>query len=102
MSKRNYDELLTAGNKAQLEKLKDNEHKEGFNNIDLYYANERLSEEVEELEKELYNIAILEGTTQYFCKKKLNYKKIRHEAADVANFAHMIILACDKEIKKEG
>ena len=36
--KRNYESLLQSGNKAQLEKLKQNKHKPGFEDIDIIYA----------------------------------------------------------------
>lgn len=75
---RDYEELLKAGNKAQLEKLKENKHKKGFDEISIPYAYGRMKEEMSELFK-------ARGT-----------ENIRLEAADVANFAHMIILKCDK------
>ncbi len=89
---RNYKELLKAGNAAQLEKLKENKHKDGFDNIDIYYAYKRLIEEKIELGDELYQPL---GRKDF-----LDYQKIKNEAADVANFAHMIILKCKKELSK--
>ncbi len=86
---RDYSKLLDAGNAAQLEKLLQNEHKRDFENIDLYYALGRLHNEWEELADELL-------------LNDLDYKAIRHEAADIANFAHMVVLKCDKEICKSG
>lgn len=88
---RDYEKLLNAGNKAQLEKLKMNEHKDGFDNIDIDDAFEKIGCEYKELAFE-------------FVKKitdKEEYDKIRHEAADIANFAHMIILACDKKLQEK-
>jgi hypothetical protein len=83
---RNYDELISAGNKAQLEKLKIHKDKPGnFEDIDLKWANKRIGDELWELSNEVH-------------AEKTDYCKIRHEAADIANFAHMIILRCDKEI----
>jgi len=87
-TKRDYKKLLESGNKAQLEKLKNNEHKSGFENLDIDYAFERLKEEVHELLVELQGV------------KERNPSDIRSEAADVANFAYMIILKCDQEINK--
>lgn len=89
--KRDYDELLQAGNKAQLEKLIENEHKDGFDDIDIEYALDRLLDEYIELRKEIKS---LNDSTS-----KIWHRRIRHEAADVANFAHMIILRCDKELQ---
>ena len=91
--KRNYKELLKAGNKAQLEKLQQNGHKKGFDDIDIDYAYIRLEVEMDELLKEL----LLFPSSK---DRKKVYEKIRHEAADIANYAHMIILKCDKEIAK--
>ena len=91
--KRNYEELFQAGNKAQLEKLHENEHKDGFDNIDIDYAYIRLEVEMDELLKEL----LLFPSSK---DRKKAYEKIRHEAADIANYAYMIILKCDKEIAK--
>ena len=87
---RDYDALLKAGNQAQIEKLKKNEHKKGFDNIGFTYGFIRLTEELKELEEEL--ICLKHGLN--------NYETLRSEAADIANFAHMIILACDKELDK--
>ena len=87
---RNYTQLITAGTAAQMEKLKQNEHKRGFDNISFEYAYHRLIEEVGEL-------------SEAFRAKVVNIqgiKNIRSEAEDVANFAHMIILKCDKLIKE--
>ncbi len=85
--KRDYDKLLESGNKAQLEKLLLNEHKRGFENINLDYAINRIYQEIEELhEAHLFN--------------DVDFSSIRKEAADIANFAHMIIFKCDQELNK--
>jgi phosphotransacetylase len=85
--KRDYEKLLESGNKAQLEKLLLNEHKRGFENIDLNYASDRIEEELDELWVEIQ-------------MKNKDFSAIRKEAADIANFAHMIIYKCDQELKK--
>ena len=87
---RNYEDLLSAGNKAQLEKLEENSHKRGFDNIDLNYAHTRIKEEMSELDIEINGLPH---------DQRIDFKKVRREAADVANFAHMIIFKCDQEIK---
>lgn len=84
--KRNIDKLLQSGIAAQTEKLLENSEKRGFDNIDIDYGFKRLQDEYLELFDELYYV------------KKRDPHKIRREAADVANFAHMIIFACDKLI----
>ncbi len=97
---RDYTALLEAGNKAQLEKLKKNGFKKGFDTIGITKAFTRLQDEVRELDEELYNTMNQEGCIIKFLKCTSDVKKVRHEAADIANFSHMIILACDKEIEK--
>lgn len=89
--KRDYNKLINSGTTAQIEKLKENEHKKGFDNIDVYYAFKRIIEETEELKNELYQFC--------FKKKNIDYNKARREAADIANFAHMIIYFCDRMMK---
>ena len=83
---RDYTALIEAGTAAQLEKLEQNGHKEGFDNININYALKRITEEYVEAYQETHESII-------------DYSKVRHEAADIANFAHMVILACDKQIK---
>ncbi len=83
MGNRDYDKLLKAGNAAQLEKLKENEHKQGWDDMNIDYAVDRIVEEVEELIRER------------------DVQCIRREAADIANFCHMIILRCDRIIQLE-
>lgn len=86
-----YKELFTAGNKAQLEKLKENENKSGWNkNIPIRYFFEKIKDELEELKEAFFEID--EDDLQCW------YKNIRGEAADIANYAQMIILKCDKKI----
>lgn len=79
--------LLEAGNKAQLEKLKENEHKTGFDDLEIDYVYKRIKEEVKELMFEL-------------TENSINYVATRKELADIANFCHMGILTCDKLIKE--
>ncbi len=91
---RDIDALLKAGNKAQREKLEENRHKGGFDIDDLFITYEKLVAEVYELKEELY--------TELTPKKEIDYVKAKREAADVANFAHMIILKCDNILNEEG
>ncbi len=93
--KRDYTALLKAGNAAQIEKLEMNGHKSGFDEINIDYAYSRICQEVKELHNELFESDLVVNYGEY------DIKKVRHEAADIANFAHMIILACDKEIDNE-
>ena len=87
---RDYTKLQKAGNKAGLEKLKARETK--YNSLvgDVQEAYRLLVDEVEELGFEVFK--------HFWVGDRL--KEIRHEAADVRNFADMIILACDEGLKK--
>jgi hypothetical protein len=80
--------LLFSGNKAQMEKLMDekNRAKGGWELMTIRELNTKLIEEVCEL---LLEVAL----------EKSDFISIRLEAADVANFAHMIIQRCDREIQ---
>ena len=90
---RNYDSLLITCQAAMLEKLKENEHKDGFDNINLIHGVARLFDEADELDNELKK-AVRTGND-------INIPAVRREAADVANFAAMIIYKCDQILKEE-
>ena len=99
---RDYEKLISAGNKAQLEKLKlpENQHKRGFDDIDIHYAVKRITEEINELVKETFKIQEKTGYLITIPIDEMDIEAVRKEAADVANFAHMIILKCDQELNK--
>jgi NTP pyrophosphatase (non-canonical NTP hydrolase) len=78
---RNNAELLVHANIAMMEKLNENKHKPSWDNISLRELLKRLRQECAELDE-----AVDTGKPD----------DIRREAADVANFAAMIILFCDK------
>jgi cell division protein ZapA (FtsZ GTPase activity inhibitor) len=82
---RDYIGLINAGVTAQIEKLKDNEHKKGFEDVDIMYAFGRIMQEVKELEHEIV-----------FTE---NISAIRSKAADIANFCHMLIYRSDQELR---
>ena len=88
-----FNELLKSGNMAQLEKLNKNKHKNGFDNINILNAIEKIIYHVSNLEEEEYSYRIGDADAT------LNL--IRNRAANIANFAHMIILKCDKELSKD-
>ena len=83
---RNYDKLLAAGNAAQLEKLKRDSHKPPFETMDVEEAFGLMRQETHEVFTELYS------------SREIDYTALRSEFADVANFAHIGILACDREM----
>ncbi len=90
MSLRDYDKLLKAGKEAQLKKLKQNEHKGGFEKIDVPYVYGRICDEVAELEEVLYRIPWIkfeENTSEYITE-------VMDEAADIANFANWLSYMC--------
>jgi DNA-binding FadR family transcriptional regulator len=86
IEKRNYFGLFYSLIPAMLEKLYENKHKKGWENIDFEYASNRILDEYRELKE-----AIIDN----------DIKEIRREAADIANFAAMIIYQCDKKLKEE-
>jgi len=95
---RNYKALLKAGNKAQLIKLKQNGHKKGFEEIDMFYVLAKIIEEVDELRDELCDRSGYGGSV-HEPKNIIDYKAAMYEAADIANYAHMVILQCERKIK---
>jgi len=81
---RDYGILFAEQIQAQKEKLSENSHK-GTLLIPLHYAMDLLTGEYKELLQEFTTI-------------DRNIEAIRSEAADVANFAGMIILACNRKM----
>ena len=81
MNRRKYKDLLASGNAAQIEKLRENDHKDGFDGDNLAGIHVLLEDEVGELWEAIEDRDMI---------------KIRREAADVANYAHMIIYNCDR------
>ncbi len=88
---RNYSALLYAGNRAQLEKLNQNGHKGGWDEpIESLFK--KLRTETYELAHEIHLVG----------PEYRDPGAIRHEAADVANYAHMIIQKCDRELEAQN
>jgi hypothetical protein len=85
-----YEKMFEAGNKAQLEQMEANSHKdkydEAWNDIDLNWAMLKIGEHIPKM-----------VTCLFFCK--MGYHLVlRKLASDIANLAHMIILKCDNEM----
>lgn len=78
-NERDYDALLAAGNRAQLEKLREKEHKGPFDGAFI----------------ELGSLLYIEALELLEAIRENKPTEIRREAADVANYAHMIIQAVD-------
>jgi len=91
---RDIDALLKAGNQAQREKLEENGHKNDFDDTDIFHEFDRLEDEAAELYVEMFDIETAERLPV------VNYSKARREFADIANRAHLGIMACDKELIK--
>lgn len=106
-TERDYDELLERGNAAQLEKLRENEHKEGWGNIGISGLYRFMMYEIDELSEEVIDFrvnwsSIPNGDRPDPATKSLlinGLERIRREAADVANFAYFIISKCDEMIR---
>lgn len=89
---RDYNELIEHGSKAQIEKILDPKNVDkGDFSISLEYGLKRALDEWIELKTEIESFS---GSSLEY------YNRIRLEAADLANFAHMIIMHCDNEIEK--
>ncbi len=87
---RDYDKLLSVGKECQLKKLMQNEHKDGFDKIDVVYAYGRIRDEVEELSEVLHRIPWIkfeDNTSEYITE-------VMDEAAYIANFANWLSLMC--------
>jgi hypothetical protein len=102
---RNYAELITSAGKAMFEKLMENGHKCGFDEIPIVYAIGRAEDELEELygahdeylfSKNQYDLQPHSKDSKERLLKAI--KEMRREAADASNFPAMIILKCDKMI----
>lgn len=94
-----FESLLEAGNKAQIEKLEANNHKHGLGNNDIAFLIMKIMEHIFKLRGETCNKVDRYIQINYSLKDKLRYKIIRNIAADIANYAHMLIVYCDNEIK---
>jgi NTP pyrophosphatase (non-canonical NTP hydrolase) len=86
---RDHKKLFEAGNAAQLEKILRDSHKGDWQELSIEDLYLNLSQEWVELVE-----AVTTG----------GFADIRQEAADIANYAHMIIEACDSvlEVEKQG
>ena len=100
-----YDELFEVGNKAQLEQMERfGDEKGGWYDIDLRYGSDNLKEKADEVSISLTRLLL----RQAGYREGMNVSKkeiieflnlVKRKAAHSANFAHMIILECNKEIK---
>ncbi len=99
ISKKNnneYIELFKTGNAAQLKKMIENENeKSGWDDIDLDYAMEEITINLECMERyengKYFDLEFIRGNLDEMLLEK---------AANIANFAHMIIYTLSQEIIK--
>ena len=91
-----YDPMFEAGIKAQLEEMIKNNHKTGWDDIDITYAHSKIIDNRIELPKLLYNRHFGNPVSD----SEIDCESVRKIAANIANFAHMIILKCDNIIKE--
>lgn len=92
-----YDELFKASKKAQLERMAAHSQWSGWDDIRIDYAFGRLSWNRDEL-----LVEILNNNIDTILESKEGLALVRKSAADIANFAGMIILQCDKRNGTEG
>jgi hypothetical protein len=83
-----YEKLLASGNIAQLERLQQKQAVgyNGWDNIDYEYAKKKIEQKINILQKNIGASA----------------KEVRSIMADIANFAHMVILSCDNFIIEDA
>lgn len=98
MKDNKYSELFESGNKAQLKQMIKNEHKEGWNDINIKYAYKRIKQKTRILWREIYLKPFIFMVSGMLVRRYKDHRSIRKEAANIANFTQMIILKCDKEL----
>ena len=93
----NYKDLFRAGNKAQTEQMECNRHKRGWQNFPIHDSYQGIKMSGIHLQDYLFDLF----TDKKRKLRKVDYKEVRKKAANIANFAHMIILKCDKVISED-
>ena len=97
MEESKYNELFEHGNKAQLEQMVKNEHyKSGWDDFGLGAGFKGIRKNAIKIEDQLYTLFTRQGRK----KDSIDFESVRKRAANIANFAHMMILDCDKELSK--
>lgn len=85
---RDYHELIDAGNTAQMEKLRAREYKGDYEELEFDELFHLIIDEALELRAEIRRTNV---------PNIMRLNRIRNEAADVANYAHMVILRAERE-----
>lgn len=102
---RNNFDLLLHGQIAQIERLNDEKNKaKGDFETDIVKIYNGILEEFEELRNEFIEEADLYtgNMMQVMPIDKVNRIRLREEAADLANYCHMLIAECDRQIKENA
>ncbi len=92
-----FESLIDSGNKAQIEKLNANKHKNGLGHMPIGYLLNLLSKQSFKLANEI-RFEYDSLSKDFKIKGKVRYKIIRGIAANIANYAHLIIVNCDQKI----
>lgn len=92
-----YDKMFKAGNKAQLEQMvKYDRIRSGWDNFPILESFEGIRKAAVFIERMLFH----EFTNTSKPLTKSQVEILRSKAANISNYAHMIILNCDEEVKK--
>lgn len=83
-----YQKLFEAGNKAQLEQMEMNKHKDGWDDFPVSLAAHSILSNLKEI-IDRYDDSTMSGI-----------EVVRRRAANISNFANMIILRCDNVINE--
>lgn len=86
-----YMKLLEHGNKAQLEQMNANNHKTGWDNFPIELSTAYIKINLDNLLDAVYGERGKLMTSR-------STKDIRRIAANIANYAHMIVLKCDNDV----
>ena len=93
-----YDELLKIGNKEQLKQMVKYNHKTGYENIDIKFAYKMIKKNMRALWKEIYLKPFLFMISGMLVRNYTWHREIIKKAADIANYSHMLICKCNKEL----
>ena len=97
MEENKYDVMFKAGNKAQLEKMmKYDRHRSGWDNFPILESFEGIRKSAIFIERMLYH----EFTNTFKPLTKPEAELLRSKSANIANYAHMIILNCDQYLEE--
>jgi hypothetical protein len=97
----NFKYLIESGNKAQIEKLEANKDKHGLGHRPLDFLINKIFIQFYKLRTESCDELELCVCKRFRIKEKARCKLIRSIAANIANYAHMIIVNCDYELENK-